>query len=132
MLIRIGPLGPRQGRDFEDIPSGALQELYVWHSSAGVHKILTVYSDGGSFSHGLDSPACACSSVILSPGETLMYVHGCLANAVCCLSFRTSLQRNYGPFGSSSCSPFGFCGPVLSFVGRCDHMIRTIGAMSTV
>ena len=127
-MIRVGPLGFRQGREFEERSSGVLEELHVWYSSAGVHQIVTVYSDGETYSHGLGSPECGCSIIYLLPGEALTYVHGSIGKAVYSLAFKTSLQRSYGPFGSHLGYPFGFSGPVLKFLGRCDHMVRAIGA----
>ena len=129
--FKVGPLGLRQGREFEERSSGVLKELHGWYSSAGVHQISTVYSDGATYRHGLETPGCHCSVIYLLPGEALTYVHGSVGQVVLSLAFHTSLQRSYGPFGKPLGCPFGFCGPVLNFVGRCDHMIRAIGAYCT-
>lgn len=129
--IKVGPLGLRQGREFEERSSGVLKELHVWYSPAGVHQISTVYSDGATYRHGLETPGCHCSIIYLLPGEALTYVHGSIGRVVFSLAFHTSLQRSYRPFGKALGCPFGFCGPALNLLGRCDHMIRAIGAYCT-
>ena len=72
-MIKVGPLGLRKGREFEERSSGVLEELHVLYSSAGIHQIVTVYSDGETYSHGLEGPECCSKVIYLLPGEALKF-----------------------------------------------------------